>query len=320
MKIGIALSGGGIRGAAHIGVLKALEENNIKIDMISGTSAGSIVASLYAMGYSPDELSKTFKEFQYKSLWDYEYKYFLPFLFNILLLGKKKNIIDFDIVGIFAILIGLIFKKNIKIDGFIKGNRIEKIIFELSQKANKLLIKDAKIPLAIPSVDINSAENVVFTSKLIKNMAGDDTIYIDDATMYEAVRSSIAFPVIFKPKIFRGRHLVDGGLRDNVPVEILSRLGADKIIAVNLGYSGQNKNSVSNIFEIATQSVEIMAYQVSKTTLSKANFVLKPEIYDVSLLENSRIEECIERGYISANKAMDDIKTALGSLVFPIKK
>jgi NTE family protein len=134
------------------------------------------------------------------------------------------------------------------------------------------------------------------------------TIFIDDADIWDAVRASAAFPVVFKPKIFRGRRLVDGGISDNVPTKILRSFGADKVFAVNLGYSGQTRDEIDNIFEIAAQSIDVMAYHLSKTRMSDADYILKPEIYDVKLLETSRIKECIQRGYDQTKKAMPEIR------------
>jgi len=317
MKIGLALSGGGIRGAAHIGVLKALEEAGIRIDMISGTSAGSIVAALYAVGYTPREIEKIFLQFDGSGLADYDIKKVIPFFIDFLLLKrccerKKKNLIDIDFVGLLAFIGNTILHRNAKIDGFVKGNVIEKAMYHYCNERDACHIKDTKIPIAIPAVDINSAEKIMFVSnKEYFRHTKDDTIYIDDVLLSEAVRASSAFPVVFKPKMYKGRRLVDGGVRDNVPTRVLKQMGTDRILAVNLGYSGQLKEEVDNIFEIAMQSMSIMAYQMTKHSLADADYVFKPEIYDVKLLEADRIQECIDRGYLAAKKAMPAIREAL---------
>jgi len=317
MKIGLALSGGGIRGAAHIGVLKALEEAGVRIDVISGASAGSIVAALYAVGYTPREIEKIFLQFDKSRVADYDIKKVIPFFIDFLLLKRcsdrrKKDLIDFDFLGLLAFLGNTVLHRNAKVDGFIKGNIIEKAVYEYCREREALYLKDAKIPIAIPAVDINSAHTVMFISEKEYFKDSDDIVYIDDAMLSEAIRASCAFPVIFKPKMYKGRRLVDGGVRENVPTHVLKQMGADRIIAVNLGYSGQLKEEVDNIFEIAMQSVNIMAYEMSKYRLDDADYVLKPEIYDVKLLETDRIQECIDRGYLAARKAMPAIKEAIG--------
>lgn len=109
MKIGLCLSGGGIKGAAHVGVLKALEEENIKIDFISGTSSGSIVASMYAMGYTPDEIYQLFKKY-------------------------AKEISKVSVTNVIKLIYGLIFKRKIIIEGLNTGNKLYKIVQEQAIK------------------------------------------------------------------------------------------------------------------------------------------------------------------------------------------
>lgn len=173
-------------------------------------------------------------------------------------------------------------------------------------------MQDVKIPLAIPAVDINSAETVMFVSCKVPCDDIPHMIFIDDACIWEAVRASTSFPVVFKPKMLTGRRLVDGGISDNVPVKVLKKMGADRILAVNLGYAGHPKEDIDNIFEIASQSIDIMGYKLSRYKLIGADYVFKPKIYDVTLLETSRIQECIDRAYIKAKKEIPKIREALG--------
>jgi|LSQX01.1.fsa_nt_gb NTE family protein len=315
MKLGVALSGGGVRGAAHIGVLKALEEENIKIECISGTSAGSIVASLYSIGYTADEIEDIFLKFE-KKIVDLDWRKILPFIMDLFRLKKRGererlSIVDIDYLGIITFFITLLLRKPNKIDGFVKGNIVENIVYKYSKNKNAEHISQTQIPLAIPTVDINTAQLVIFVSQSIYFKNDDKSVYIDDALISEAVRASSSFPVVFKPKMIRGRRLVDGGIKDNVPANVLKEMGANKILAVNLGYAGNTRNDIDNIFEIASQSIDIMSYQISKFKLEGIDYVLKPKIYDVKLLETHRISECIERGYIAAKKEMPKIKTSL---------
>ncbi len=315
MKVGVVLSGGGVRGAAHIGVLRALEESGIPIDVISGTSSGSIVACLYSAGYTPDEIEDIFFNVCRKS-GDVKWLSFLPVFLNFVMiktnkLHSKTNIIDIDLRGIIFFLINLLLMRKDKIDGFLKGDALESVINKYLDNKKVNYLRDTNIPLAIPTVDINNAQTVMFVSSKHGLKDTKHCIHIDDALVWEAVRASSAFPVIFKPKIFRGRRLVDGGLKDNVPVDIVRQMGANKVLAVNLGYSGQTKDEIDNILEIAAQSVSIMSYQLFKYKYNGANYVLNPEIYDVKLFETSKIKECIDRGYKVTKREMYDIKNAL---------
>lgn len=314
MKLGVALSGGGVRGAAHIGILKALEEEGVHIDYISGTSAGSIVASLYSVGYTPDEIKEIFLKYDRKIV-DMDLVKIFSYLIDILLLrrsiGERLSIIDVDYLGIMAFFVNMILRRQSRIDGFIKGNIIENLVYEYCKRKNITYIKQTKKPLAIPAVDINTAQLVMFVSNASHFKTNERTVYIDDVFVSEAVRASSSFPLVFKPKMLRGRRLVDGGIKDNVPAWVLKEMGADKVLAVNLGYAGCTREEIDNIFEIAFQSIDIMSYQISKLKLKDIDYVFKPKIYDVKLLETHRIGECIERGYSMAKKEMPQIKSAL---------
>lgn len=286
MRFGLALSGGGIRGAAHIGVLRALEENGLKPSWISGTSAGSIVAGLYACGYTVREL-------------------------KLIAVELQSKYIDLNFLGMAYGLGQWIMGKEPCIDGIIKGKAIEK---ELKKLTGAKKIGDVEMPIAIPAVDINNGKTVMFVNRSIKSSAKDkETIYIDDVYLYKAIRASIAIPVIFKPLIIEGKRLVDGGLTDNLPIDILKRMEATKVIGVDLGYNGQLRKDVDNIIEIGSQSLGIMSYQITNFKSYGADYILRPGIYDVAMKDSQRIIECIDRGYESTNKNMKMIKKALNS-------
>ena len=161
MKLGLALSGGGVKGAAHIGVLKALLENGIKIDVIGGTSSGSIVAVLYAMGYTPDEIYNLFDYFA-KSIIEADPRY--------LVMAVKEN-------------------RSFRISGFLSGESIEKAVKEACNYKNINKITDLKMPIAIPSVDAINGKKYVFT-----NVLEDNEKYICDIDIPKAVRASASFP------------------------------------------------------------------------------------------------------------------------------
>jgi len=288
LRIGLALSGGGIRGAVHIGVLKALEENGIIPNYISGTSSGSIIASLYSVGLNSHEIEELFKN------------------------NAKNMILDFDFSELFMYVKSLMLNLHKNIDGFIKGDRIKKVLSDTFNYRGCVHIKQMGIPVAIPAVDINTSKMVMFVSDKKNLLDKDDVIYDDDIDVATAVRASISMPVIFRPCNVKGRKLVDGGIKNSIPVEVLRQMGADKVLAVNLGYAGKVVPDIDNVLEIAFQAIDIMSYQISKPIVKQADYVLLPEVYDVKLLEVSRISECIERGYEATIKKMPNIKMALG--------
>ncbi len=161
MKVGLALAGGGVKGAAHIGVIKALEENGIKIEEIAGTSIGSIVASLYAMGYSTDKMLEIFRYFS-KEIMKTDAKYFAD---NI---KSSKKLLGY---------------------GLFSGENIELAIKECAKEKNVENISQIKMPISIPTVDIVNSKKYVFT-----NGNFEDEYYIKDAMISKAVRASSSYP------------------------------------------------------------------------------------------------------------------------------
>lgn len=161
MKLGLALAGGGVKGAAHIGVIKALEENGIKIDAIAGTSIGSIIASLYAMGYSTDKMLEIFKYFA-KEIMKTDAKHFAG---NI---KKSRSLLGY---------------------GLLSGENIEIAIRECAKEKNIEKIKDIVMPISIPTVDIVNSKKYVFTNQNI-----EEEYYINDALISKATRASSSYP------------------------------------------------------------------------------------------------------------------------------
>ena len=288
MNYGLALSGGGARGAVHVGVLKALVEAGLSPSYVSGTSAGAIVGTLYAVGYTPCEIEKLF-------------------------LYHGKDIIDYNYGDFARYLLGKLCCKKVVVDGLIRGERIGRIMDVYCRKKGVCFMRDVKIPLAVTAVDINTANLVMFVSRIpCPAKKSRKVIYLDDVEVSQAVRASTAVPVVFKPEMVNKMRLVDGGLRDNVPAKILREMGARRVLAVNLGYAGQLKKDVDNIFEIAFQSIDVMSYQISEKSAAWADYVLLPKVYDVGLLDVDKIPGSIRRGYEACRAELPEIKKTLG--------
>lgn len=283
MSLGLVLSGGGVRGSAHIGVLKALHEANIRPNIISGTSAGSIVAALYAYGYSPEEI-------------------------HIIARRISRKYFDVDYPGIVSSLINIFFSGEPSTSGLIRGDYLENLFHGYTKGAK---LKDIKMPLAITAVDINNTNIVIFTSLPNRLLARSDYVFVHEATLSEAIRASIAIPGIFQPKILKKMRLVDGGIRANLPVEITRMMGARKVIAVNLGYSGYAVPAVDDILEISLQSIELMIYQITKASIQSADIIIAPEINYVPQGDTSKIDYLVKCGYNTTMKLLPRIKQLL---------
>lgn len=279
MSLGLALSGGGVKGAAHIGVLKALEEENVKVDYIGGTSSGSIVATLYAAGYRPEEIYQIFKD-------------------NC---NKIKYI---DMKNIFKLLYGLIIKGNIIIDGLNSGKSINKLINKMCNEKNIYNIADIKMPLVIPSVNMCTGEVMCFTSSKIRAFS-DNTVFFNDVEIGKAVQASCSFPTVFSPCDYKGDKLIDGGTRENVPWREVKFLGADKVISV-VFQNEVDKSCCKNLVDVAFRSFSLMSKELSKYELDGMDYSIKIKSKKVSLLDMSKIDEFYELGYNQTKKFLKE--------------
>ncbi len=279
MSLGLALSGGGVKGAAHIGVLKALEEENIKIDYIGRTSSGSIVATLYAAGYKPDEIYDIFKKY-------------------------CKKIKYVDIKNILKLFFGLITTGTIVIDGLNCGKSINKLINKMCSEKSINNISDIKMPLVIPSVNMCTGEVLCFTSSKIRAFS-DNTVFANDVDIGNAVQASCSFPTVFSPCDYKGDKLIDGGARENVPWRELKFLGADKVISV-IFESEVDKSCCKNLIDVAFRSFELMSKELSKYELDGMDYSIKIKSEKVSLLDMSKIDEFYELGYNETKKFLKE--------------
>lgn len=287
MKIGVALSGGGIRGLAHAGVLKALEENGIKIDIIGGTSAGSMVASLYSIGYTPDEIYKCFINNYSKIVGGRSF----PFFFGV------KNLIN----------------KGTGINGLKKGENIENVFQQLAIGKNIDTISNIKMPIVIPTVDIKEAKEYIFTNNIPIGKE-DNKKYISEISIGKAVRASSSFPAVFNTCNIEKHAFIDGGALDNIPVEEVKKQGADKVIAVKFEEDKVDENS--SMMDIVMRTIDIMGNKIAEKNLEKSDYVIKINTGRMGLLETKNMEKCFRFGYETVNENIEKIEEAIGKNKF----
>lgn len=276
MKLGLALSGGGVKGAAHIGVIKALEEENIKIDVITGTSSGSIVSALYAMGYNTDEMLKLFNEFA-KVLVETNPRYFINHV------AQNRNFLP---------------------EGTRSGENIELAVKEIAEYKNLNKISDIEMPIAIPTVDLISGKKFVFTNNKIEK-----DYYLNDIEISKAIRASCSFPGVYAPCKYDPYLFSDGGILDNIPVRETRNLGADKVIAIKFAEDGMYKKT--NMYTIILRSIEIMSSRIVIDDLNESDYVLDLNLGAMRLLDISKIDTAYKIGYESTKAQMDEIKRSL---------
>ena len=283
MKLGLALSGGGIRGIAHAGVLKALEENDIKVDVIGGTSAGGLIASLYAIGYSPMYIYLLFKKY-------------------------ANEIININAAPIISGISNFMNSKKNKFIGLKSGESIEKAYNNLALKKKITKISDIKMPLVIPTVDLNDSKEYIFTNNIPQN-ATNKNQYITDISVGKAIRASSSFPAFFSPCRVEKHAFMDGGALDNVPVEEVKRQGADKVIAVK--FDSDEINEDSNVMDIVMKTIDIMGSKIAESNLEKSDYILNVKTDKTGLLEMENLDKCFEYGYNAVIENLEEIKQIL---------
>ena len=282
MKIGICFAGGGIKGVAHIGVLKALEEENINFDYVAGTSSGSIIAALYSIGYKSDEIYEILKKY-----------------------NKKINY--FEIKNILKLIYGILIKRKIIITGLNSGKKIEKLINKELNKKNINNINQINKKLLIPSVSLIDGKIFIFSSIKNRKIYSDKIIYNNDINIGKAIRASCSYPGVFEPMPFENNYLIDGGIRENVPWKELKENGADKVISVVFQNEIEEKQKI-NIIDSISNSIEILCHELSNYELEGADYLLKIKTKDISLLDKSKIKYLYQLGYIEAKGKISEIK------------
>ena len=279
MGIGIALAGGGIRGIAHAGVLKALEENDIKIDAIGGTSAGSIVAALYAIGYKPYYIYVLFKKY-------------------------AEEIINIGNAPIVNGIGNFMRNKKIGIAGLNDGTSLENICNELALRKGIKVIGEIKMPLAIPAVDIMDSKEYIFTNCAPRNNPYDN--YITEIGIGKAVRASSSFPAMFWPCEFKNHMFMDGGTLDNIPVIPLKRMCNKKIMAVNFAADPVEENS--DVMDIIMKTLDIMGNKIAEEGIEQSDYVLTVPTDRAGLFDIEKLDKCYKFGYDTVMQNIDEIK------------
>jgi NTE family protein len=280
MKLGLALSGGGIRGIAHAGVLKALEENNIKIDAIGGTSSGSIIATLYAMGYSPYYIYILFKKY-------------------------AKDLVNQNSISKVTSIGNFMANKKGNFQGFYTGEEIESGFNNIALRKGVKKISDIEMPIVIPTVDVQDSKKYIITNK-IPEKSSPNTEYINNIDIGKAIRASSSFPVVFSPCEYNKHRFLDGGILDNFPTTEVKKQGVDKTITVNFKADDIDENS--NIMDIVMRTIDIMGNKISEENISNSDMILTIKTDKTGLLETEKLDECYKYGYRQTIEQIDKIK------------
>ncbi len=292
-KIGLVLSGGGAKGLAHVGVLKYLEKAGIKPDYITGTSMGSIIGGLYAIGYSADELDSIVRAINWPVIMNDK----IP-LYDVEPLEKKNyNRFEFEFD---------IKKDGLKLpNGMIQGQRISQLLSQLTWRvAGKKNFDDYPIPFRCVACDLITGKQYIFKS-------GD---------LMTALRASMAIPSVFTPVQVDSMYLVDGGVLNNFPVDVCRKMGADIIIGVNVSHGDYPKiEDLNSIVKILMTAAMLGSTQVVVQAVKNTDLLISPDLSPYSTGSFDQAEKIIQQGedagkkYFAKMKALADSVNRLGA-------
>ncbi|MEI6753118.1 MAG: patatin-like phospholipase family protein [Paludibacter sp.] len=294
-KVGLVLSGGGAKGIAHIGIIKALEENGIPIDYVAGTSMGAIVGGMYAMGYSPDEMIQTLKSNDFKR-WttgeiETNYKYFFR---NA---DPKPNFVEipFNINNIDSISL----KSAVLPTNIVSPRQMNYAYLPFSAQANAVCGGDFDklfIPFRCVASDIYNKESVVFRYGVL----GD------------AIRASMTYPFMFKPITIDNRLLFDGGIFNNFPVDVMRKdFNPDFVIGSVVAHNPRRPDQRDIIMQIENMIMTRTNYSIP----AKDGLMLRFETTNVRLFDFNKVDELVQMGYDSTMKHIDEIKARVSRRV-----
>lgn len=260
-KIGLALGGGGAKGLAHIGVIKALEEACLPIDYISGTSMGALVGGWYAATQN------------------------IVFLENIFLKIKKDDLLPNEAV------------KGVESEKLFKSEAFAKILTKLLDKRT---IEQCALPFRAIATNVENGREVI----------------LSEGSLVDAIRASIALPVVFKPVKIGEQLLMDGGVANPVPADVARQMGAEFVIAVDISSRwiridndlAENQNVPSFI----ASAFSVVEYEVAQQVLKQADMVLRPPVMTYDWLDFFRAEEIIEAGYREMKKNLAEVREKAG--------
>lgn len=290
-KVGLVLSGGGAKGIAHIGALKVIEEAGIPIDYIAGTSMGSIIGGLYAIGYTPEQLDSMVR----KQDW--------TFLLSDRTNRNDKNMMERESDETYVISVPF-SKTSIKevTGGLIKGHNIDNLFSELTLGYHDSIdFNKLPTPFACVSENLVKGEEYVFHQGVLST----------------AMRASMAIPGVFTPVRLDSMVLIDGGVVNNYPVDIARQMGADVIIGVDVQSQLKPADELNNTGDILGQLIDLMGQGNYLKNLKETNVHIKVNVkgYSAASFTHTAIDSLIVRGTQAAEaqrEALIRLKKEIG--------
>ncbi|MEP0713619.1 MAG: patatin-like phospholipase family protein, partial [Algoriphagus sp.] len=287
-KIGLVLSGGGAKGIAHIGVIKAMERAGIKPDYIVGTSMGAVVGGLYSLGYSADELEVIIGRID----WD--------LLISNRVSFKEIAFEEKEYYNRYLLEFPIVKGKVAFPSGLIQGQVLSDVLHYYTWPANSYQnFDDFPIPFRCVATDIRSGTPIVF-----------DRGYLQDA-----LRSSIAIPTVFSAFELDSTSVVDGGVVNNFPVNIVREMGADVVIGVNVSSEDfAEVDDLGGFGGILMQIAMAPSLSIIKDNIEATDIYIKPDLGDYTMGSFSAFREILELGIETGDQYFDQFKKLADSL------
>lgn len=269
-KVGLVLSGGGAKGLAHIGVLKALEEAQISIDYIAGSSMGAVIGGLYAAGYSAQQLDSLFRGVDFQKL------------FNESLSREQLDFYEKEIRDRYAFRLDFDGFKWSAPSAFATGREFYHLLFRWLQGQNHFQdFKKLPIPFICAATDLETGESV----------------YIDSGYLALAINASAALPTLFQPVTYQGRWLMDGGISDNYPVEVLLDKGLTHIIGVDVQDDLYTREKLQTAPQILLQIANFGEIETRPEKVEQTDCYIKLPLDPYGILSFADGPAIIEEGY-----------------------
>jgi NTE family protein len=285
-RIGLVLSGGGARGAAHIGVLKVLEDLRVPIDAIAGTSMGAVVGGLYSTGFSAHDIERIVSTLN----WQDAFKDRPPR--EDLTFRRKQEDQNFLV----KFPLGLKSKRFLLPKGLIQGQKLNQTLRKLTLPVARITDFDQlPTPFRAVATDLETGEAVV----------------MGEGDLTSAMRASLSAPGVFSPVEREGRLLVDGGLSENLPIDVARAMNVDILIVVDVGFPLLKRDKLSSAPVISNQMLAILVRRNSdrqRAMLTQKDIVVDPPLGDASSFDFSGVRRAVDAGEKAALQASQQLR------------
>lgn len=284
-KIGLVLSGGGALGLAHVGVLRVLEELRVPIDVVAGTSMGSIVGASYASGMSPGEMARRLEA----TRWDDVFRDTPPRTEQSVL---RKQL---DALGLWGFELGVSRGLPFLPKGAIAGQQLLRTLRSFVREPPGGDFDRLAVPFRAVATNIETGEMVVLSR-------GD---------LARAMRASMSVPGVIAPEEIGGQMLLDGGLVRNLPVDVARAMGADIVIAVNLGTKLLKRDDLQSVVGVSLQMINILTEQNVRQSLAELtdrDILIEPELEGFSAIDFNRSGDIVPRGEAAARRVLERLR------------